>query len=126
MKRSVALALVAALFLLGAFVGVLGTHLFYLHQISEPGGLAKLVLGVAGDRMANRLDLRPEQRQAFDALLDDTREEIAAARGDLVDELREIRGRSAHRLESILDEEQLERLREIQRDEGKLFDSFLE
>jgi hypothetical protein len=126
MKRPVALGLVAVLFLLGVLAGVLGTHLFYLKQISEPGGLADLVLGVTGDRMANRLALRADQREAFDALLDDTRDEIAQARKGFVGDLREIRARSARRLETILDPEQLQELRNIRKDEGELFDRFLE
>ena len=126
MKRPVALALVAVIFLLGAVVGVLGTHYFYLRQVSEPGGLADLVLGVAGDRMARRLDLRPEQRQQLDAILDHTRDEIAVAREDFVGDLRIIRSHSAERLEAILDEEQLEILRRYRREEGDLFDRFLE
>lgn len=126
MRRPVALALVGVLFALGVLVGVLSTHVFYLRQVSEPGGLAELVLDVTGQRLASRLDLRPDQRRQLDAILTDTRDEIATAREGFVADLRVIRARSAARLESILDEEQLEELRRIHRDEGVLFDRFLE
>lgn len=126
MKRPVALALVALVFVLGVLVGVLGTHVFYLKRVAEPGGLADLVLDVTGSRIASRLDLRPEQREAFDAILWSTRDQIATAREGFVGDLREIRARSAQRLVSILDEDQLEELRQIQADEGQVFDRFLE
>ena len=126
MKRPVALALVALVFILGILVGVLGTHVFYLKRVAEPGGLADLVLDVTGHRMAQRLDLRPEQREAFDAILLSTRDQIAAAREDFVGDLRDIRARSAQRLVAILDEDQLDELRKIQADEGQVFDRFLE
>lgn len=126
MRRWLALVLVAALFLLGAVAGVLGTHAFYVRKISEPGALAELVLDVAGHRMADRLDLREEQVRELDTILADTRDEIARAREDFVADLRGIRVRSAVRLEAILDEEQLEELRRIHREEGQAFDRFLE
>lgn len=47
------------------------------------------------------------------------------ARGDLVADPRGIRARAAQRLASILDERQLETLRQIQDEEGQSFDDFL-
>lgn len=125
MKRPLALALIAVIFVLGVMVGILGTHAFYLKRVAEPGGLAEIVLDVTGNRMANRLDLRPDQRKEFDAILASTRDDIAAARDNLVGDLREIRARSAQRLAAILDDTQLETLRQVQAEEGQVFDRFL-
>lgn len=102
MRRSTAVAAVAGLFLLGILVGVLGTHLFYLRQIRQPGGLAELGGRIVANNLDRRLDLTVEQRREIDRILADTSREAAALRREMMPRMLEILERSQRRVAAAL------------------------
>ena len=118
MKRMLALLLVFVLFLCGIAVGILGTHLFYVHHLRQPGALADQVLEHHSRRLIRELDLRPDQQAVLAGILADTKVEIAGIRRDAVEKLRVLHHEASGRLEEILDPEQKERLRRYQENEG--------
>lgn len=124
-NRTVAVGLVALLFVLGIVVGVLGTHLFYAHRLRQPGALADVLVNAAAARATDRLDLRPDQREQLDGILETTRRDLQTLREDLVDRLRAIRARDIARLVEILDGDQRRRLEQLHATEGQVFDDYL-
>lgn len=125
MKRPMALLLIGLLFLCGAVVGIVGTHLYYGHRLRQPGGLADLALQVESRRLTRQLDLRPDQQEALAAIVADTREEITGIRHDVVGRLRTLRDRATVRLEAVLDAEQKEKLHHLRQGRGRAFEDFL-
>ncbi len=106
MKRSTALLAVAVLFLVGVAVGVLGTHLFYIHEARQPGGLAHLGSLWLARNLDRRLDLTADQRRQVDAILADTARDAAALRQDITPRLLEILDRTHRRIAAVLTPEQ--------------------
>jgi hypothetical protein len=113
-RRSTAIAAIAALFLIGVLVGVLGTHLFYLRQIRQPGGLARLGAHLMVADLQRRLALDPDQRRQVEAILADATHETAAVRREMTPRVLAILDRSRERISAVLTPEQrreLERYR---------------
>jgi Spy/CpxP family protein refolding chaperone len=122
MRRPVALLAIGVLFLVGIAVGVLATHAFYAWQIHRPGGLAALGVEVLGNRLDRQLDLTGEQRRQLDAILADTRSELAQVRHETVPRVLAIRARAFDRLQTILTPEQQERLRRFRARNQRAFE----
>lgn len=118
MKRSTALLAVAALFLVGILVGVLGTHLFYLRQLRQPGGMAALGNRFLAADLDRRLDLSREQRRQVDAILADAAREAGAVRREMMPRVLEILDRSQRRIAAVLTPEQQEELARFRRRRG--------
>jgi len=106
MKRSTAFLAVAVLFLTGIAVGVLGTHLFYIHAVRQPGGLAHLGSLWLARSLDRRLDLSAEQRRQVDAILADTARDAAVLRHDMTPRVVEILERTHRRISAVLTPEQ--------------------
>lgn len=106
MKRSTALLAVTLLFLVGVAVGVLGTHLFYIHAARQPGGLAHLGSLWLARNLDRRLDLTADQRRQVDAILADTARDAAALRQDITPRLLAILDRTHRRIAAVLTPEQ--------------------
>jgi Spy/CpxP family protein refolding chaperone len=117
-KRSTALLAVAALFLLGILVGVLGTHLFYLRQLRQPGGMAVVGSRFLANSLDRRLDLTPEQRRQVDAILADASREAGAVRSEMMPRILEILDRSHRRIAAVLTPEQRQELERFRRQRG--------
>lgn len=106
MKRSTALLAVALLFLIGIAVGVLGTHLFYIHEARQPGGLAHLGSLWLARSLDRRLDLSADQRRQVDAILADAAHDAAVLRRDMTPRVVEILERTHRRISAVLTPEQ--------------------
>lgn len=119
MKRTTALLAVAVLFLVGVLVGVLGTHLFYLHEIRQPGGLASLGTRWLARSLDRRLDLTAEQRKQVDAILADTAREASGLRRQMTPRMLEIFERSRRRISAVLTPDQREKFERFRREHGE-------
>ena len=126
MRKSVALVLVVALFLVGITVGILGTHVFYAKRMEKPGGIAELALEVIAGRLERELRLRPDQRRELDLIVEDLRVEIKGMRHEIVDRLIILREQSAERLERVLDEDQKDKLEKFRSEKGTMVDRYLD
>ena len=121
MKRlppGVGIAAIAALFLVGVLVGVLGTHAFYLHELRQPGGLAAFGTRLLARDLQHRLDLDPRQQAEVEAILKDTRAESAALRREVMPRVLALLDRAHNRIDAVLTPEQraeFERYRERHR-----------
>ncbi|MDP9120994.1 MAG: hypothetical protein M3O15_06445 [Acidobacteriota bacterium] len=106
MRRPAAVGAIAAIFLLGMLTGVFASHLFILHQIHGPGGLAAFGTRLMAADLKRRLDLTPEQQAKVDAILADTRNDIQAVRHECLPRTTAILDRAQARIEQLLDPEQ--------------------
>ncbi len=70
MKRPTALLAAFALFLAGILAGVLGTHLFYLKRLQQPGLIIDSIVALALRDLDHHFDLTPEQHEKVSAILD--------------------------------------------------------
>ncbi len=118
MRRSTALAAIAALFVTGVLVGVLGTHLFYLHHLREPGWLARTGTRLLAADLRRQLDLTPPQQRQLALILADTQKEALALRRETAPRLLALLDRSQARLESVLTLEQREKFDRLRRRRG--------
>jgi Spy/CpxP family protein refolding chaperone len=105
-RRTTAVAAIAALFLLGIAVGVLGTHAFYFHELHKPGGLAGFGTRLFAAQLERRLDLTPEQRRQVDGILAEARAEVAALRRQTHPRILAVMERCHHRIVQVLDPKQ--------------------
>lgn len=126
MNRPKALVGIAVLFLVGVVVGVAATHLYYFHRFSQPGSIAEAAVDFGGNHLADALELRPDQRRELDQILAEATVGVEGIRKGAVLELRDLRDRSAVRLEALLDDEQKRKLRALHAEQGRLFDKYLE
>ncbi len=105
-RREAAL-LVLVVFLLGALLGGLGSHLWgervWGRQIS-PGGPTRDQLV---NDLTHELQLAPDQQQQLGAIVDDTRAKIHAAYAPADAQREELRQQGRARIRSILTPEQL-------------------
>jgi hypothetical protein len=101
-KRLTAAVVIAALFLVGVLVGVLGTHAFYLHELRQPGGLAAFGTRLLARDLKHRLDLDPAQEAEVATILKDTRAESAALRRDVMPRVLAILDRAHSRIDTVL------------------------
>jgi hypothetical protein len=118
MKRSTALLAVISLFLVGALVGVLGTHLFYLRHLREPGWLVKTGSRLLAADLRRQLDLTPEQQRQLDSILLDTQKDVRAVRREMMPRMLAVLDRSQSRIEGILTPEQRETFRRLRERRG--------
>lgn len=125
MRKPAALAAVAALFLVGVLVGVLGTHLFYVQRLRQPGGMAELGTSVFAGQLERRLDLTSEQEREVERILAQTRSEAQALRREIVPEIRAILERTHERLDRVLTPEQRRELQELRRRQRRIEGLFL-
>lgn len=121
MRRSTAIAAVVGLFLVGVLVGVLATHLFYLRQMRQPGGLALLGNRALAADLDRRLDLTPEQRRHVEAVLTDAAQEVGAVRQEMMPRVLDILERSQQRIAAVLTPEQQRELQRFRRQRGARF-----
>jgi Spy/CpxP family protein refolding chaperone len=117
-KRSTAFIAVAALFLVGVLVGVLGTHLFYLRQLRQPGGMAAVGSRLLAADLDRRLDLTREQRRQVDAILADAARDARAVRREMMPRVLKILDRSQRRIAAVLTPEQRRELEHFRRRRG--------
>ena len=109
MKRVAAVSAVVAVLVLGILVGILGTHLFYAQKLRQAGSFSKMAGRFFAERLDRELALTVEQREAIDAILEETQVEAHAIREEIrpwVDALME---GSKERITEILTPEQRER-----------------
>ena len=113
MRRATALAAIAALFATGVLVGVLGTHLFYLRHLREPGWLASTGTRLLAADLRRQLDLTPPQQRQLAVILADARKEALALRRETAPRLLALLDRSESRLENLLDAQQREKFQRL-------------
>jgi hypothetical protein len=118
MKRSTATVVVVALFLVGVLVGVLGTHLFYLRHLREPGWLVTAGTRLLAADLRRDLDLTPEQEREIDAILADAQRDAIALRQELMPRMLDILDRSQSGISAVLTSEQRERFEQLRRRRG--------
>lgn len=106
MRTATATLALAALFLAGVLVGVLGTHAFYLRQLHQPGGLAALGTRVLARDLTRRLDLDDGQQRQLDRILTDAQAESAVLRRDVMPRVFGILDRASTRINGMLKPEQ--------------------
>ncbi|HEV7515560.1 MAG TPA: hypothetical protein VGR07_04600 [Thermoanaerobaculia bacterium] len=106
MRRATAVAAIAALFLAGVLVGVLGTHAFYLRQLRQPGGLASFGTRILARDLKHRLDLDSRQEAQVEEILATTRAESAALRREVMPRVFAILDRASARINTVLTAEQ--------------------
>jgi hypothetical protein len=95
-----------AVFALGMIAGVLVTNLYYVRQ--TPGSPDRQRF--PGYRtLAERLELRGEQADRVEAVLEDAREQLRSMRAESEPRVREIRSQTEDRLRELLSEEQWQR-----------------
>lgn len=126
MKRSTALLAATALFLVGILVGVLGTHLFYFHEMRQPGGLARLGSRLMLANLDRELDLTAEQRRAVEGILADARSEFAEIRRAATPRALAVLDRSHERIAALLSAEQRAKFERIQARRRALLERYLE
>jgi Spy/CpxP family protein refolding chaperone len=105
-KRLTAAVAIAALFLVGVLVGVLGTHAFYLHELRQPGGLAAFGTRLLARDLNRRLDLDSAQKAQVETILKGTRAESAALRRDVMPRVFAILDHAHTRIDAVLTPEQ--------------------
>lgn len=125
MKRSLALLAVVGLFLLGMAAGVLATHLYYARQLQGPGGPPMMAGRFFSHRLERRLGLTPEQKGEIDAILERTRRQADALRGELRPRVRELMEEANEEIEQVLTPAQREAWDELRRDHRRRADQFL-
>jgi Spy/CpxP family protein refolding chaperone len=106
LKRFTAVSAVLAVFLLGALVGALGTHLFYAHHFHHPGMLSALGARWIAADLHRRLDLTPEQQTQVDAILADARRESLALRHQMAPQIARVIETAHGRILQVLTPEQ--------------------
>jgi len=124
-KRSTALLAATALFLVGILVGVLGTHLFYFHEMRQPGGLARLGSRLVLANLDRELDLTAEQRRAVEGILAETRNEFADIRREATPRVLAVLDRSHDRIAGLLTAEQRAKFERIRARRRALFERYL-
>ena len=125
-KKMLALVLMCVVFASGVVVGIVGTQIYFAKRFSQPGSLAEAAIDISKRRLTRALDLRQDQQQSLDAILEGTRRELDTLRRDTAHRLRDIRDRSAAEFIEVLDEEQRQELEKIQAEQGRVFDEYLE
>jgi Spy/CpxP family protein refolding chaperone len=108
-KRLTAASAVLAVFLLGALVGALGTHLFYAHHFHHPGMLSALGARWIAADLHRRLDLTPEQQTRIDAILADARRESLELRRQMAPQISHLMETAHARISQVLTPEQRKR-----------------
>lgn len=109
MKRWVAVAALAGLFVVGVLVGALGTHLYYFHNYMKPGE------DRFGGRFSERLELTQKQREQVRAIMAESHNEAQAMREELKPRVTELMERSRTRIEEVLTPEQREKFRDFRK-----------
>jgi Spy/CpxP family protein refolding chaperone len=102
MRRSLAIASIAGIFLVGALVGALGTHVFYAHHFRHPGFLSALGTRWLAADLHRRLDLTAEQQRQVEAILADTRREALDIRHQMMPRITELMARTHERISRVL------------------------
>jgi Spy/CpxP family protein refolding chaperone len=113
MRRSTAIAAIAALFLVGVLVGVLGTHVFYLRHLQQPGWLLKTGTRLLAAELKRSLDLTPEQQRQVGAILADAQQDAFALRREMMPRVIAILDRTHSRISAVLTPEQRERFERL-------------
>lgn len=125
MKRSVALLSVVAVFVVGAAIGIVGTHLFYAKRFRPPDGPPGFMGGSFIDRLDRHLELTADQRRRIDEILRQRREEAETFRRQMEPQLRELFEATEAGIEEILTPEQRERFRQLRETRRGRMDRFL-
>lgn len=104
-------------FLLGAAAGALGLGLYQVRtgRWGPPREAARFQQ-VMLKRLAEELDLRPEQRQQVEGILRETGQEFARLREDIGPRVREIRGRSREKIRGILNPNQQKKFEALEKE----------
>ncbi|HEV8579731.1 MAG TPA: hypothetical protein VGX68_11710 [Thermoanaerobaculia bacterium] len=121
MRRSTAIAAIVALFLTGVLVGVLGTHLFYLRHLQQPGWLVQAGTRLLAAELRRDLDLTTMQQRQVDAILADAQRDAIALRREMMPRMLSILDRSRNRISSVLSPEQRERFEQLRKRRGSRF-----
>jgi Spy/CpxP family protein refolding chaperone len=117
-RRPSAIAIVVALFLVGVAVGIIGSHLYYWHEMRRPGGLASLHAHMVAADLHRYLDLTPDQEGKVDAILADTQRETMAIHHEMRPRILAALQRAHARLDAILTPDQRRRFAEYSRGRG--------
>ncbi len=112
MRRAAALATLLGVFVLGAAVGVLGTHLVHLrHGLGPHTGPPEF--GLVGAWLERRLDLTREQSARIEAILDRHHQEMFELRREMMPEFEDRFAATVEEIEAVLTPDQRERFRRI-------------
>jgi hypothetical protein len=111
-RRAAAVATVLGVFLLGAVVGALGTHVVHLdRRLGLPAGPPEF--GLVGAWLERRLDLTREQSERIEAILDRHHQEMFELRREMMPEFETRFTATVEEIEAVLTPEQRERFRRI-------------
>lgn len=121
MKKTHAILLVLAVFLLGAAAGVLGSKLFFENRVrvalSSPESLAHALLV----RMSIELRLAADQRRQVEPIIDDARRDLLKLRDQVKPQLEAVFDRADGRIRPLLTPDQQKRFDELSRHRRELW-----
>ncbi|MCH9649849.1 MAG: hypothetical protein K0U98_16545 [Deltaproteobacteria bacterium] len=113
MKRPTALAAVFGLFVAGIITGLLGTHLFYSHQIQEREGPLWFMGHPPLGHLSNELQLTEEQQEKANIILRESRRRGEEIRREIRPQLHQLMDQTHESLLGLLTEEQKQRFQEL-------------
>jgi len=120
-SRLAALAVVAALFVVGICVGALGMHLFEAHQVrapAPPGGERFIA------RLERELNLTDEQRRSIDAIVEQSRREGDVLHREMLPRVREHMRATREKIRDVLTPAQQIRFEELNRENRRRSEHF--
>ena len=111
--RTSALAVIAAVLLIGCLLGIAGFH-FYERSLQKQQ-VASHTPGVQGHtgRLADQLQLNNAQKAQLNAILEDSRREIDAGRMEMESKMQAIRVKANEKIAVILNDEQKKKFQQI-------------
>ncbi len=113
MKRPTALAAVFGLFLAGIITGLLGTHLFYSHQLQEREGPLWFMGHPPLEHLSGELQLTEEQQEKANLILRESRRRGEEIRREIRPQLHELMDQTHESLLGLLTKEQQQRFQEL-------------
>lgn len=115
MTRWTAVALLAAVFLLGVVVGGLGSELLHQRRIAawHHGGAGPPGFGFLGHRLERRLELSPRQSRQVEEILGRARHDLGEMRREVGPRIHRRMKEARAEIEGVLTPEQREELRRL-------------
>jgi hypothetical protein len=125
-RRWIALATVASLFVVGVVVGALGMHLYYAQRLGRPGAPPGMIARSFEDRLQRELRLSPEQMSQMHAILEEGHAERERIHAELAPRVHEHMERIHRRiLQEVLTPEQRVRFEELHAAHPRRADAFV-
>ncbi len=112
MRRATALALLACALALGFLLGLLGTHLHYLHRFASPAPELR-GFGFFARHLERRLDLDAEQARQVEAILESHRQEVMRLHDETAPKVHAEFDAARREIEELLTPEQRRRLQRL-------------